>query len=353
MKKRKITGLLSALFLAAAAMMLPVTPAYAAEASGSVDFVKAIDMTDAPGATVPNATYSYSIAAGTAAAATDTTLEIKAGVMEGVSITPTAAFTSADTIVGNAVSKDITVTFTNVNFPSAGIYRYVITETDPSVAGLTTDGENSIYLDVYVLNDGEGLKIGDYQFTTSNSAPDTDGDYETSAKLEGDTDTYETYSLTVQKAIAGDLADMTAKFSIDVDFSNLSDGTKLTVGETQTDPAADGAVSVNAELGNGGTVTITGIPADADYAVVENLLSSQGYTVTATVDNADQTVQYANGEYSFAQQEMDATNHAVIVTNTKTAVSPTGIIRDIAPYALLVVAAAGACVIFLRKRTAE
>ena len=126
-----------------------------------------------------------------------------------------------------------------------------------------------------------------------------------------------------------------------------------------TDPIADATVKLFDSAGmpykhtltdGTGSFTITGIPADADYAVVENLLSSQGYTVTATVDNADQTVQYANGEYSFAQQEMDATNHAVIVTNTKTAVSPTGIVANVAPYALLVVIAAAGCFVFLRKR---
>ena len=37
-------------------------------------------------------------------------------------------------------------------------------------------------------------------------------------------------------------------------------------------------------------------------------------------------------------------------TNTREAVSPTGLIMDIAPYALLVVVAAAGCFVFLRKR---
>ena len=54
------------------------------------------------------------------------------------------------------------VDFDSVQFPTAGIYRYVITETDPAtpVAGLaTSDQDNTIYLDVYVTNGDNGWEI--------------------------------------------------------------------------------------------------------------------------------------------------------------------------------------------------
>ena len=42
--------------------------------------------------------------------------------------------------------------------------------------------------------------------------------------------------------------------------------------------------------------------------------------------------------------------NSVTVTNDRDAVSPTGLIMDIAPYVLLVVVAAAGCFVFLRKR---
>ena len=50
---------------------------------------------------------------------------------------------------------------------------------------------------------------------------------------------------------------------------------------------------------------------------------------------------------------MTADNTTATITNTKNAVSPTGIMMDIAPYAVLVVIAAAGCFIFLRKRHAK
>ena len=43
-------------------------------------------------------------------------------------------------------------------------------------------------------------------------------------------------------------------------------------------------------------------------------------------------------------------NNDVAYTNKLDTVSPTGLAMNIAPYALLVVVAAGACFVFLRKR---
>lgn len=365
MKVNKLMSALGASALALALMAgVTATPAMAADATAGIKFTKTINMTNAAGATVPTARYTYDITHGSAVAATANTPEIKAGV--GTPTIGSAEFTYTDTIPENKlVTKDVTVNFNGVDFPTAGIYRYVITETDPTVAGLTTDGENTIYLDVYVTNGTGSRVVTYYQMTTSANAPTyVEGTKQPnygSTKFTGDEDAYTTYQLTVTKNVEGTMADMTEKFDIDVDFTGLTEGTKVTVGETTQSGAATagGTLSVSGELGDNDSIVIKGIPANAVYTVVENLSENEAYQVTYKIDDAEtpSNASYAGtngGEYTTAnQQDMGANNHTVTVINTKNAVNPTGIILNVAPYALMVVIAVAGLVVFMRKRVED
>lgn len=354
--------------LAASAMSLALVagmtamPAMATEAAGGVKFTKAINMAAAADGTVPSATYSYTVRAGEAKAATATSPAIKAGL--GTPTIANVVFTPEDAVSDSKVSKDVTVNFSGITFPTAGIYRYVITETNPTVAGLETGDANTIYLDVYVTNVAGNRAITYYQMSTSDAAPtyaqDNNKAPTYNAKFTEDTDTYTTYTLTVTKNVEGTMADMTQKFSIDVDFTGLSEGTKVKVDGVQTaDGASDtGALSVNKSLGDNESMTITGVPADAVYTVVENIAKTEGYTTTATVQKGTGTATTANvtvadTTQTVAQQTMGKNDNAVVVTNTKNAVNPTGIILNVAPYALMVVIALAGVVVFLRKRVED
>lgn len=362
----KVNKLMKA--LAASAMSLALVagmtamPAMATEAAGGVKFTKAINMAAAADGTVPSATYSYTVRAGEAKAATATSPAIKAGL--GTPTIANVVFTPKDAVSDSKVSKDVTVNFSGITFPTAGIYRYVITETNPTVAGLETGDANTIYLDVYVTNVAGGRAITYYQMSTSDAAPtyaqDNNKTPTYTAKFTEDTDTYTTYTLTVTKNVEGTMADMTQKFSIDVDFTGLSEGTKVKVDGVQTaDGASDtGALSVNKSLGDNESMTITGVPADAVYTVVENIAKTEGYTTTATVQQGTGTATTANvtvadTTQTVAQQTMGSADHAVTVINTKNAVNPTGIILNVAPYALMVVIALAGVVVFLRKRVED
>ena len=354
--------------LAASAMSLALVagmtamPAMATEAAGGVKFTKTINMAAAADGTVPSATYSYKVSAGEEKAATATSPAIKAGL--GTPTIANVVFTPEDAVSNSKVSKDVTVNFSGITFPTAGIYRYVITETNPTVAGLETGDANTIYLDVYVTNVAGACAITYYQMSTSDAAPtyaqDNNKTPTYTAKFTEDIDTYTTYTLTVTKNVEGTMADMTQKFSIDVDFTGLSEGTKVKVDGVQTaDGASDtGALSVNKSLGDDESMTITGVPADAVYNVVENIAKTEGYTTTATVQKDAGTATTANvtvadTTQTVAQQTMDSANHTVTVINTKNAVNPTGIILNVAPYALMVVIALAGVVVFLRKRVED
>lgn len=383
MNLNKTLGRVATTLVAGAMLTALAMPAYAADYVSSaphVQFTKTIDMTNAAGATVPNATYEYSINMGEAVPATEDTPEIKAGIVilgqDSEVTAPTindAEFTSTDSISGSKISKTINVDFKGITFPQPGIYRYVINESDPTVAGLTTDGANTLYLDVYVVDDNGTNKISNYVMLTEaitptlneNKTTATYGD--TKKKFAGnDDDVYTTYELTVKKMVSGPMGDKSVPYSFTINFDDLTQGTMVSTKTVDEDDVvryvpseaanADGETSVTASLHHNEMVTISGVPADAVYEVVETLANNSGYTVSYNIDKTEKnteitgTVGDNSTTYSTGDQNMSADKHDVVVTNFKDAVTPTGIVMNVAPYVLLVVVAAAGCFVFLRKR---
>jgi hypothetical protein len=191
---------------AALSLATPVlaTTTYTPVAGTSMNFNKYFIM-DA-GDTVPNATFSFTVAPGTARStdtADNTVMQVLAGVgtptIADVTFVPgDATATSAGTnidVARTAASRDAlldastgvqleagekyatktaTVNFSTVTFDEPGIYRYIITETASAAhatAGIMHDNDNDRVLDVYVTDDGTGtLLIAAYVLHT------TDGD---------------------------------------------------------------------------------------------------------------------------------------------------------------------------------
>lgn len=166
---------------------------------GSVGHVAAANYTPVAGGTteldkylvipadaeIPEAEFSFSIAAGQAAEATGSTVKVWAGLNpELVKLGDAAgesdgkvAFTageSATTALGQAAlgedyvdekaaMHELLVDFSSVNFPEPGVYRYLVTEGAQSNGAITNDAQPIRTIDVYVEDDGNGtLVVTDY-----------------------------------------------------------------------------------------------------------------------------------------------------------------------------------------------
>lgn len=160
---------------------------YTPVAGTSCNFNKYLIM-DA-GDTVPNATFSFTVAPGQAISAdtsSNAVMEVMAGVgtptIADVTFAPTDSTatattglidiartnvqrggTAGDTVQFDAgekfATKQATIDFSSVSFPEPGIYRYIITETantDHAAAGIIHDTDTDRVLDVYVIDAGEG-----------------------------------------------------------------------------------------------------------------------------------------------------------------------------------------------------
>ncbi|MCC8136802.1 MAG: hypothetical protein LIO76_01835 [Clostridiales bacterium] len=363
----------------------------AVSVAGDFSFTKILDMSEAAGASVPNISFEYTIEASEAVEAeTDTdgnitAQAIYAGVFTDVSSTEsetdangasvvkttqypqigTANFTTASTVTkdhdtgSSYATAKVGIDFSGVDFSEkgAGIYRYVIKETDTAYSGITYDSNLVRYLDVFVVEDLESSAsagkpvyvIQAYQLYSALSGTSNDGTQETetesgtadspeeteadssSSKSTGYTNQYTTYDLTVAKSCA---TDTDTGFAFTISFSGGLEGSVLyysvydsenatqstmqsvtltKMGDVSSSPEARIAIT----LADSDIVTITGLTSDITYTISE---SATGYTATAEKTAATTgtvAVTGDNGVLTLAAQTMGESDNTVTVTNTR------------------------------------
>lgn len=373
MKLSKNLGRIATTFLATAMLAsVSAVPALAVEdgenviqpSGNSITIHKAIDMTDAEGAGVPDATFKFTIGAGAEAAG------IKAGdmtaittsdadlVMQGMQVAvDSESFTDVDQ--DGTYLADLTLSFDPSAFADtgAGVYRYTFKEEACNVAGMTIDSK-SYTLDVTVGNDGDSYKIVRAEVYSTEGKTD---------KTDTITNDYNTYDLTLDKQVTGLLGDKTKNFAFTVVFTNPDRSATSFQWAYDTDAQTptytpetfeNGKATVEVSLAHGDDVIFKGLPEDVTYVITE--AEDAEYVASATGTGADENVagsnpstdsdkKVVNGDVKDEDVAQDvAVSYTNVNVNDET--PATGIAMNVAPYALLVVAAAAGCFVFLRKR---
>ena len=136
-------------------------------------------------------------------------------------------------------------------------------------------------------------------------------------------------TITLKKVVAGNMGDTNKKFKFSV-----SGGSATITKDTLKD---DEETTITAKVGQ--EITIT----EDDY-------TSDGYTTTATATDDVTDGKYEDHSYTFTVTKDMSESTIITFTNTKTIQPPNGIITTIAPYAIMVVLAAGAGVYFVYSR---
>ena len=151
--------------------------------------------------------------------------------------------------------------------------------------------------------------------------------------------------LNFKKEVKGAMANMSDTFTFTVSGAGIVNGTTYTImnGETESTQKAENGCLTFTGVGNGADITIVGID-PVQYTITET--EPAGYNVSTSNTDEDQNYEDNSAKLTVKLKDEVTTTF----TNTKDAVSPTGLIMDIAPYALLVIVAAAGCFVFLRKR---
>lgn len=307
----------------------------------------------------PNTTFTFTVEPANATTIKDkdgNDINVKAGIdgglkdYKGATFAPDTTANTSGTYTPSDANKASLKTDAS-KFAEPGIYHYTVSEDNGGYEGITYD--TTIY-DVYVYVsaklDADKNATKDMYVSGVVSAKSVDGK---SAKsdLDFNNEYKGVHKVTVTKKVQGGFANASDTFPFKVAVSG-ADGEVYKVEYTTKGVlktvyvVSDGMIDVT--LGKDDTVIIYGLSATDSYTITEqgitNGKTATGYTVTDTCgDNADGEVEGVGG----------TTDASYTITNTKEAVTPTGIAMTVAPYILMVAVAGIFAVLFLRRRHEE
>lgn len=313
---------------------------------------------------VPGITFTFDIDAATAGEGEQytsggVTLPVKNGVgsREGAGVATISA--NQDTVTtgageGNKIATaTVDLTLPEATYTEAGVYKYTIDEQTVDTTAGYTDKTDSLDLYLIVTRDNADDAIpteGTDSCSVTAAFITKAGDKETKKaewlnyyKLTDDGQS-DVGTITVQKKIAGAMGNKSDKFEFTV--AGLKDRVDYTY---SINDEVKGVLNTNTEngnkvtLGHEDTLKVIGLEDGANITITEVVTNGYECTKVTNDNNEDPT----DGNVLTVNK---AEPQETVFTNSRDAVSPTGIVMDIAPYALLVVVAAAGCFVFLRKR---
>lgn len=366
---------LSAAALIAAMSLTPVMAegsTYTAVAGENTTFTKTIKLSAT--ANVPNVTFSYAVAAGTAQAASTGNLAIFAGndgvTSNGLPSIANITFTANDVkgAGGTSIQKTGTVDFKNVTFNEPGVYRYVVAESG-SAQGLTTTEDQTKAIDVYVVDNNGALKVAGYVMHDGEDAKAAQLD-KTKELDDKDTDfehVYTTSDLTISKTVTGNQASHDEYFKFTVAITGAEAGTKFSVDLSDAD-ATTKTNGINTEAHTNPTELVAG--ADGTVTGVFWVQHEQSIKIEGLAGSTAYDIVEANGSYKttikVTGDTKDVTNDApevkdtaitadttVAYTNNKSGAIPTGVFMTVGGSAAVTLLAGTGIVLHMNKKKKE
>lgn len=290
-------------------------------------------------------------------------------------VSGTATFPSAtpvSTVDGKeGVSKataTVNIPLNNLKFDNVGVYKYTLTQELASTSkGDFTETKIDRLVYLYVA-DVSANETPDYKVTGAvmvdnsayNKEKKSDGTILNFYLLDGDPDDPEepvkvlASNLTVTNTITGAMGNKQDEFLYTIKVTNTDSSKTYTYTITQQGESEGSPVTFNAnvsvedlKLGDGDSLKIYGLSENDTYEVTQQAdEKNRGYTTK--VDGEEKMV--ASGSLIKDPTEGKVMPATVTFENNRTTIAPTGLVMNVAPYVLLVLVAAGAGYVFLRKR---
>lgn len=230
------------------------------------------------------------------------------------------------------------------NYNKVGKYAYTISEDDTKIPGITKDAQEYEMI-VSVVNKqkenldgntGYGYYVAMYNFEGTKVPAEF-------------SNTYNSYSLKVEKTVKGDFGDLNQGFTfvitldkakgMDNNYANATvDSTNTANNDSAWTWTADGKAQKEVTLKHNQFATISNLPVGVTYTVTEKDADAEGWVYTTT------------GEVETATA-INAEKNEVTIINDHKGVPDMGVVLDNAPYiAMLAIVAIGGVALMLNKR---
>ena len=261
---------------------------------------------------------------------------VYSGVEDGLTAGNGAEFKAAgDYVLSTEYTATGSLNIDKTQFERAGVYKYTVSENQGSYDGMVYDDSTyDVYVYVYADETTGDLSVGNV--VSVKNGEKTELGFTNKYGVGDDNDTL--HNIEIKKIITGNQSNMNDTFNFDVKVagSNAEELYVVEVNGKTVDPLKGDNKTVTYTIGHDGTIKIYSLSPQDAYSVIEQA-NEQGYVVTIDGKNtgsltADTTVTF---------------------TNTKNATTPTGVIMNIAPYALMVALAGVLAFFFLRRRHSE
>lgn len=230
------------------------------------------------------------------------------------------------------------------NYNKVGKYAYTISEDDTKIPGITKDAHEYEMI-VSVVNKQKKSLDGNTGYGYYVAMYNSEG-----TKVPAEfSNTYNSYSLKVEKTVKGDFGDLNQEFTfvitldkakgMDNNYANATvDSTNTANNDSAWTWTADGKAQKEVTLKHNQLATISNLPVGVTYTVTEKDADAEGWVYTTT------------GEVETATA-INAEKNEVTIINDHKGVPDMGVVLDNAPYiAMLAIVAIGGVALMLNKR---
>lgn len=252
-------------------------------------------------------------------------------------------FTTSTTAYSQTFSIDL-VKLLGDNYNKVGKYAYTISENETKIPGITKDSHEYEMI-VSVVNKQKENLDGNTGYGYYVAMYNSEG-----TKVPAEfSNTYNSYSLKVEKTVKGDFGDLNQEFTfvitldkakgMDNNYANATvDSTNTANNDSAWTWTADGKAQKEVTLKHNQFATISNLPVGVTYTVTEKDADAEGWVYTTT------------GEVETATA-INAEKNEVTIINDHKGVPDMGVVLDNAPYiAMLAIVAIGGVALMLNKR---
>ena len=256
-------------------------------------------------------------------------------------------FTTSTTAYSQTFSIDL-VKLLGDNYNKVGKYAYTISENETKIPGITKDSHEYEMI-VTVVNKERDNLTSDTGYGYFVGMYDADGN-----KVPAEfTNTYNSYSLEVEKTVKGNFGDLNDIFTFYITLGkeagkddNYATAT-VKVSDT-SNPANNASWTIGGgkqtiTLKHGQTATISNLPVGVTYTVTEKKTNDDGSAWVYTTTTGEATAE--------ANKTIAASDNKVEIVNEHQGTPDMGVVLDNAPYiAMLAIVAIGGVALMLNKR---